>query len=223
MKKLMLMLGLAAMTAMSGCATISDTSQKVGHALGVSSDKGSAATGGAVMGCGAGVVVGALLHKNVLAGCAVGAAAGALTGVAAYDAQLKKARELQADLNATGKARAPVVETTTVTVQEEQEDGTKVPKATPAFKALPVHLDAADVNARGQGTVAVLQKAVAWAKADKGTQAITITASAGPKGRAWLVSELTTAAAGNPHVIIKDVAGSATDPQIIIAPVPDVR
>ena len=207
-----LALALAAVLAVtSGCATMDTATQKVGGVFGSKSDTTKSATGGAILGCGAGAVLGKLMGKNVLAGCAVGAVAGGVASVQVHKHELAKARDLAAQAEAT-KGVTATVATKTVEAKDDQGNAT----ATEALDRLTIDLPAKDVAAHASSIGTILVKAATLA--DGSADATTIGVEGTAAQRAWIVSQLRASLKAGSTVKVVEVA--AASPRLVISPIP---
>lgn len=115
---------------------------------------------GAGVGCAAGAVLAKLLHKNALAGCAVGGVGGGVIGNQVYQKQLAQYQALAAEARAAGLE----ADLKTKTIEDQN-------RPTQAVDSLTIHYDPQDmvkVNAKTRSTLdklsALLIKASATAK-----------------------------------------------------------
>lgn len=202
----------AALAVTSGCATIDSGTQKIGHSLGIKNENVSAGVSGGAIGCGAGALISHFLGKSAMAGCALGGAAGALSAIQIHQRQVAQARELAAEAEAAG-AKA-TVNTKTVAVADNK--GKKQP--TPVLSNLDIALEPADVHAHGTNTAGLLVKAAHLA--DASSDPVTITLE-GPKAeREWMRSQVQAALKAGTKTTVRVVP--AAEPQLVLAPVPDV-
>lgn len=205
-----LMAGLVA--AVSGCATIDNGTQKIGHSLGIKNDNTAAGVTGGAIGCGAGALLSHFMGKSALAGCAIGGAVGAVSAIQIHKHQVEEARKLAAEAEAAG-AMATVK---TTTVEAADDNGQKKP--TEALSSLDIALQPADVRAHGANTTGLLIKAAHMA--DASSDPVTITLE-GPKAeREWMRSQVQAALKVGTKTTVRDVP--AQTPQLILAPVPNV-
>ncbi|BFI94972.1 MAG: hypothetical protein RSP_04820 [Rhodanobacter sp.] len=202
----------AALAVTSGCATIDNATQSMGHAVGIKNDNAAAGVTGGALGCGVGALASHFLGKSALAGCALGGAAGALSAIQIHRHQVDEARKLAAEAEAAG-AKATV---NTKTVDVADNDGQKKPE--PVLSSLDIALQPADVASHGTNTAGLLVKAAHLA--DASADPVTITLE-GPKvERDWMRSQVQAALKAGTKTTVRVVP--AQEPQLILAPVPDV-
>lgn len=202
----------AALVLTSGCATIDSTTQKLGHAVGIKNDTAAAGVTGGAIGCGAGALLSHFMGKSALAGCAVAGAAGALSAIQIHRHQVEEARKLAAEADAAG-AKA-TVNTKTVAVADNK--GKKQPE--PVLSSLDIALQPADVKAHGANTAGLLVKAAHLA--DASADPVTITLEGPKTEREWMRSQVQAALKTGTKTTVRVVP--AHEPQLILAPVPNV-
>lgn len=113
---------------------------------------------GAGVGCAAGAVLAHFLHKNALAGCAVGGVGGGLVGNQVYKKQLAQYQALASEARADGLE----AELKTKTIQDEQKQSVQV------VDNLTINYDPQDmvkVNAKTRGTLDKLATLIVKASA----------------------------------------------------------
>ena len=161
---------------------------------------------GAGIGCAVGAGLSVLLGKkdDLLKGCAVGAVAG---GVIAYQKQLKDARELVAEANASGMNA--IVKTREVT----DKDGTKGE----ALNSLSIRYAPEDMHPLNQKTSATLDKLAALGKNAKNTLTFTFE---GKRNCEVPLRELEKRGAFVRHTVVNRCGKGEN--QILITPVPEV-
>lgn len=99
MNKIKLSIIALSVAAITGCSTIQSASQTVGNKIGIKDTTSASATGGAVIGCALGGVVGYATGGGVAQGCAYGGVlVGAVAGITAYEKQLDEAKKVQEEL-----------------------------------------------------------------------------------------------------------------------------
>jgi uncharacterized protein YcfJ len=145
MKTVRTILTTAALASLVGCASLPNLGQSPSASNGQPNQKKDVMVGAGV-GCAAGAVLAHFLHKNALAGCAVGGVGGGLVGNQIYQKQLAQYQALAAQARAAGLE----AELKTKTVQDEQK------QATQAVDRLTISYDPQDmvrVNAKTRGTL----------------------------------------------------------------------
>lgn len=203
----------AAFAITSGCATIDNAEQSMGHAVGSNNGTANAAVSGGVIGCGAGALIGHFLGKSALAGCEIGGATGAIASVEIHKHQLEKARELAAAANATKGVTATV---STKTVQAKDASGQVQP--TQALDKLTIDLPVAKVKAHSEEVGHVLDKAAAMA--DQSDSPETIEVDGSVSQRTWMAARINGDLKSGSTVKVIDA--DAASPALIISPVPNV-
>lgn len=99
MNKIKLSIIAITITSLFGCSTIQSASQSVGNKIGIKDETTASVTGGALLGCGAGAVVGYVTGAGIAQGCAYGGVAvGAVAGITSYQKQLDEAKKIQEEL-----------------------------------------------------------------------------------------------------------------------------
>jgi hypothetical protein len=207
-------LPLAAVIAlMTGCATIDNATQKVGGVFGSKSDTTRSATGGAILGCGAGAIVGHLLGKPMLASCAVGGVVAAGGAVAIHKHQVAEAHKLADEARAAG-AHADV-RTSTVQVVDKTGKSTDVEK----LDSMTIRFEPADVRAHGSASAQLLAKTARLA--DASSEPVTINVR-GPKlERTWMNGQVTGALKAATTATVTEAYDKA--PELVLTPVPNVK
>lgn len=200
--------------ALTGCATVDTTTQKLGHAVGIKNDNTASAVSGGVIGCGAGALIGHFIGKSALAGCAIGGATGAIASVQIHKHELEKARALAADAQTT-KGVTAVVTTKTVDAKDAQGQETK----TEALDKLTITLPDKDVQAHAQSVERILVKAANVA--DTSTEQTTIEVKGTLAERTWMTAQLRQAFKVDSTV--KLVQTDAQVPSLVISPIPSAK
>lgn len=200
-----------ALAVTSGCATIDSTTQSLGHAVGIKNDTTASAVSGGALGCGAGALIGHFLGKSALAGCAVGAATGAIASVQIHKHELEKARALAAEAEATKGVTATVA---TKTVDAKDDNGQ--PTKTEALDKLTITLPAKDVQAHAPAVQHILTKAANVA--DGSAEQTTIEVKGTLAERTWMTSQLREAFKVDSTV--KLIQTDAVSPSLVISPIP---
>ena len=202
----------AAMT-LQGCATIDTATQKVGGVFGSHSDTTRSATGGAILGCGAGAVLGKIIGggSDMLKGCAAGAAVGAISAVQIHKHELAQARALAAQADAVKGVKATVA---TKLVKAKDEQGK--PTTVDALDRLTIDLPAAGVKAHAADVARVLDKAATLA--DGASDPTTIEVQGNRSQRAWIASRIRSHLRPGSTVRVIEVAGKS--PRLMISPIP---
>jgi len=202
----------AAMT-LQGCATIDTATQKVGGVFGSKSDTTRSATGGAIIGCGAGAVIGKIIgnSSDMLKGCAAGAAVGAISAVQIHKHELAKARALAAQAEAVKGVKATVA-TKPVEAKNDQGQPTQVD----ALDRLTIDLPAAGVKSHAADVASVLDKAATLA--DGASEPTTIEVQGTQSQRAWIASRIRSHLRTGSTVRVIEVAGKS--PRLVISPIP---
>lgn len=204
----------AALAVTSGCATVDNATQSLGHAVGIKNDTTTSAVSGGVIGCGAGLLIGhMLMHQSALGSCAIGGAVGAVSAVEIHKHQVEEARKLAAEANAAGAVA--VVKTKTVEVVDS--NGQKQPTET--LSSLTIDLKPADVRINGADTTAILAKAAHVADASQ--TPVTITAEGTPSERTWLDTTLRADLKPGSKTTVDQAPAKA--PRLVLAPIPDVQ
>lgn len=212
-----LALALATSVALSGCATIesgtNNVTQKVGGVFGSSNDNTKAVTGGAILGCAGGAILGKLIGGGsaMLKGCAGGAIAGGVISYKVHQDELKKARAVAADAHATLGVNATV---TTRDVQAKDDNGQ--PVTTQTLDRLVLPLPAKDVLAHAAPVQHVIAEAAQ--AADGSASKTTLEVHGTAKERAWMDTEVANDLKANSTVKVVDVED--TTPSIVISPIP---
>ena len=203
----------AAALALQGCATIDTATQKVGGVFGSKSDTTRSATGGAIIGCGAGAVLGRIIGNgsDMLKGCAAGAAVGAISAVKIHQHEVEKARALAAQAEAVKGVKATV---TTKPVQVKDEEGK--PAQVDALDRLTIDLPAAGVKSHAADVASVLDKAATLA--DGASDPTTIEVRGTQAQRTWIASRIRAHLRAGSTVRVIEVAGKS--PRLVISPIP---
>ncbi len=203
----------ATMVLMTGCATIDNATQKVGGVFGSKSDTTRSVTGGAILGCGAGAVVGRLLGKPMLASCAVGGVVAAGGAVALHRHQVAAARKLADEAKAAG-ATADVK---TSTVQIKDSSGKSQPVE--QLDSMTIRFEASDVRAHGSASAQLLAKTARLA--DASSEPVTINVR-GPKlERTWMNGQVTGALKAATTAAVTEAYDKI--PELVLTPVPNVK
>lgn len=205
---------LTASVALSGCATIDNAEQGIGQKFGSGNGTGNAAVVGGAVGCGAGALIGHLLGKSALAGCAIGGATGAIASIQIHRHELEKARALAADAQQT-KGVTAVVTTKTVDAKDDQGQETK----TEALDKLTITLPGKDVQAHAPSVERILVKAANVA--DTSTEQTTIEVKGTLAERTWMTAQLRQAFKVDSTV--KLVQTDAQVPSLVISPIPSAK
>lgn len=202
----------AAMT-LQGCATIDTATQKVGGVFGSQSDTTRSATGGAILGCGAGAVLGKIIGNgsDMLKGCAAGAAVGAISAVKIHEHELAQARALAAQAEAVKGVKATVA---TKLVKAKDDQGK--PTTVDALDRLTIDLPAAGVKTHAADVASVLDKAATLA--DGASDPTTIEVQGTQSQRAWIASRIRAHLRPGSTVRVIEVAGKS--PRLVISPIP---
>ena len=202
----------AAMT-LQGCATIDTATQKVGGVFGSQSDTTRSATGGAILGCGAGAVLGKIIGNgsDMLKGCAAGAAVGAISAVQIHKHELAQARALAAQADAVKGVKATVA---TKSIEAKNDQGQ--PTTVDALDRLTIDLPAAGVKARAADVARVLDKAATLA--DGASDPTTIEVQGTIAQRTWIASRIRSHLRPGSTVRVIEVAGKS--PRLVISPIP---
>lgn len=202
----------AAMT-LQGCATIDTATQKVGGVFGSKSDTTRSATGGAILGCGAGAVLGKIIGNgsDMLKGCAAGAAVGAISAVQIHKHELAQARALAAQAGAIQGVKATVA-TKSIEAKNDQGQPTRVD----ALDRLTIDLPAAGVKSHGSDVASVLDKAATLA--DGASDPTTIEVQGTIAQRTWIASRIRSHLREGSTVRVIEVAGKS--PRLVISPIP---
>jgi hypothetical protein len=204
----------AALVITSGCATIDNTTTKLGHAVGIKDSGTASSVSGGALGCGAGALMSHFLGKSALAGCAVGGAAGAIAATEIHKHQVEQARELAAQAQAAGAVA--VLKTKTV----QAKDASGQIKPTEAVDSLTIDLKASDVKAHGQATRDLIAKADHMAEASAPSDPVTITVKGTASERAWLSAQVRQSLSTSTKVTVHEA--SASTPALVLSPVPNV-
>ena len=204
----------AAALALQGCATIDTATQKVGVVFGSKSDTTRSATGGAILGCGAGAVLGKIIgssSSDMLKGCAAGAAVGAISAVKIHQHELAQARALAAQAEAVKGVKATVA---TKLVKAKDDQGK--PTTVDALDRLTINLPAAGVKAHAADVASVLDKAATLA--DGASDPTTIEVQGTIAQRTWIASRIRAHLKSGSTVRVIEVAGKS--PRLVISPIP---
>lgn len=202
----------AAMT-LQGCATIDTATQKVGGVFGSKSDTTRSATGGAILGCGAGAVLGKIIGNgsDMLKGCAAGAAVGAISAVKIHQHELAQARALAAQAEAVKGVKATVT-TKPIEAKDDQGKATQVD----ALDRLTIDLPAAGVKSHAADVASVLDKAATLA--DGASDPTTIEVHGTVAQREWIASRIRSHLRSGSTVRVIEVGGKS--PRLVISPIP---
>jgi hypothetical protein len=147
----------AALASLVGCASLPTTSSP-SASNGQPSQKKDVAVGAGI-GCAAGAVLAHFIHKNALAGCAVGGVGGGLVGNQIYQKQLAQYQALASEARAEGLE----AELKTKTIQDAQNP------AVQAVDSLTINYDPQDmikVNAKTRATMDKLSALIKKASLD---------------------------------------------------------
>lgn len=204
----------AALVITSGCATIDNTTTKLGHAVGIKSDSMASSVSGGALGCGAGALLSHFLHKSAVAGCVIGGTAGAIAATEIHKHQVEQARDLAAQARAAGAVA--VLKTKTV----QAKDASGQMKPTEAVDSLTIDLKASDVKAHGKATRDLIAKADKMAEASAPTDPVTITVRGTTAERAWLGAQVRQSLSADTKVTVHETPASA--PALVLSPVPNV-
>lgn len=199
--------------ALQGCATIDTATQKVGGVFGSKSDTTRSATGGAILGCGAGAVLGKVIgssNSDMLKGCAAGAAVGAISAVQIHKHELAQARALAAQADAVKGVKATVI-TKPVQVKDNGQ-----PTTVDALDRLTIDLPAAGVKSHAGDVASVLDKAATLA--DGASDPTTIEVQGTVAQRTWIASRIRSHLRSGSTVRVIEVAGKS--PRLVISPIP---
>ena len=211
-----LLLAIVLSSALTGCATINASEQKLGSALGIKNQDASAGVVGGAAGCAGGALLGHyLLHTSALAGCAVGGVVGATASIANHRSQVAKAKALAAEVNAAPvKGLHATVSTSTATVSDESGKAVQDEK----LDRLAIVLPAAKVAAHAEDVQQVLTKAAVLA--DGSDQATTLEISGTAAQRTWMAAQIRGALKTGSSV--KVIESDAPSPGLVISPIPSV-
>lgn len=204
----------AALVITSGCATIDNTTTKLGHAVGIKNDSTASTVSGGAIGCAGGALLSHFLHKSALAGCVVGGASGAIAATEIHKHQVEQARELAAQAQAAGAVA--VLKTKTV----QAADASGKMKPTEAVDSLTIDLKESDVKAHGQATRDLIAKADRMAEASAPTDPVTITVRGTTAERAWLSAQVRQSLSNDTKVTVHEAPAST--PALVLSPVPNV-
>jgi outer membrane lipoprotein SlyB len=213
-------LALASAVALSGCATMEsgtdNITQKVGGVFGSSNGNTRSVTGGAILGCAGGAILGKLIGNgsDMLKGCAAGAVAGGALSYKVHQDELKKAQALAAETQATLHVTPTV---TTRQVQAKDDNGQAT--TTKALDKLVLPFPASDVLSRAPNVDHILVKAAVLS--DSSAEQTTIEVLGTPKETSWMDSEIH--AALKPNSTVKVVDEAAATPSLIISPIPSAK
>lgn len=211
-------LALSSMLALTGCASMSTTTnnvtQKVGGIFGSKNDTTKAATGGAILGCAGGAVLARVIGggHDMLKGCAAGAVVGGVVSVHVHKHEVAKARALADEANAAGLKADVAVR------QVEAKDDAGKPVQTEALDQLAIDLPAAKVKAHAPDVVRVIGKSVALA--DTASEPTTIRVEGTATQRAWIVGQVRQGLKAGSTVKVEEA--DATAARLVISPVPAV-
>ena len=206
-------LPLAAMIALTGCATIDNATQSMGHAVGIKNDNTAAGVSGGVIGCGAGALLAHFTGKSLVAGCVVAGAVGAVSAIQIHKHQVQAARQLAAEAKAAG-AHA-IVKTRVVDVKDSNG------KATPTetLDSMTIRFNAANVRAHGSASAQLLAKTARLA--DASSDPVTINVR-GPKSeRKWMNGQVAGALKSDTKATVTEAYAPA--PELVLTPVPNIR
>lgn len=204
----------AAALSLQGCATIDTATQKVGGVFGSKSDTTRSATGGAILGCGAGAVLGKIIgssSSDMLKGCAAGAAVGAISAVKIHQHEVEQARALAAQAEAVKGVKATVA-----TKAIEAKDDQGKPTTVDALDRLTIDLPAAGVKSHAADVASVLDKAATLA--DGASDPTTIEVHGTQAERTWIASRIRSHLRPDSTVRVIEVAGKS--PRLVISPIP---
>lgn len=211
MKKSLITLALSIALSQAACATVAvPPPYQAGQKSQQSADKPKTDKRQVFKGAGIGCAIGAGLsvvlgnRSDALKGCAVGAVAG---GLVAYQKQLKEARELADQANASG------MQATVQTREVTDKDGQKGE----ALNAITIKYVPADMQAMDQKTSATLDKIATLGKKAKNQLTFTFT---GKKACEIPLAELRARGAFERHKVVNQCGTGAS--QIVITPVPEV-
>jgi hypothetical protein len=202
----------AAMVLMTGCATIDNATQKMGHAVGIKNDNTSAAVSGGAIGCGAGALIGHFLGKSALAGCAVGGATGAITAVEIHKHQVAAARKLATEAKAAGATAD--VKTETVQIKDSSGKSQSVEK----LDSMTIRFEASDVRAHGSASAQLLAKTARLA--DASSEPVTINIRGPKTERTWMNAQVTGALKSATTATVTQAYDAV--PELVLTPVPNV-
>lgn len=224
---------LAAMVSLTaGCASINDASESLGHHLGISSQSGAAATGGAAIGCLGGAAVGGVvgvLTGHGLAGAGLGCAGGAaLLGAESYAASVQKqldnaragGKVLQDKLTAMNAQQQVVV--ATAMVHDRDKNGKPTSKEMPAWNHTDIGLPPSGMKTHDLRVADLIRKA--GELASKSDKPVTIGVYVMARDANW-VRGLLDAAIPNSDKTTTYVVHTVTSPakaKLVLTPVPSV-
>ncbi|PRG49766.1 hypothetical protein C6T62_01290 [Burkholderia multivorans] len=222
----------ASVSLTAGCASINDTSESLGHHLGISNQSGAAAAGGAALGCLGGAAVGGVIGVitgHGLAGAGIGCAGGAvLLGAESYAASVQKqldnaraaAKVLQDQLTAMNAQQQAVV--ATQMVHDHDKDGKPTSKEIPAWYHTDIGLPPAGMKSHDPRVAALIGKA--GELASKSDKPVTIGVYVMARDANW-VRGILDAAIPNSNKATSYVVHTVTSPakaKLVLTPVPSV-
>ena len=206
----------AVMAINSGCATMDQATQKVGGVFGSKSDTTRSATGGAIIGCAGGAILGKLIGNgsDMLKGCAAGAVVGGVASVQIHKHLLAEAQKVRDEANQVPGVKATVE---TKTVQATNDQGQQ--ESTLTLDRLELNLPASKVAAHSEDVVRVVVKAATLA--DQAKEPTTIEVRGTTPQRDWLDTQVRNTLSEKTTVKVVDVPAAA--PELVISPVPAVK
>ena len=199
---------------LAGCASIDTATQKVGGVFGSKSDPTRSVTGGTILGCAGGAILGRFIGggHDMLKGCAAGAVVGGVAALKVHQHELAQAQKLADEAKAAG-ARADV---RTRTETAKADDGTT--QSAPVLDQLRIDFDGKDVGAHGAASARLLTKTAILADASGSPE--TITVEGNQAARAWMTGQVR--AALKPGSTVRVEQRDATAPAVVVSPVPSV-
>lgn len=198
----------AALTASTGCATMS--------AGGATTNKGQVAKAtlkGGGLGCALGALTSILMKSDAKEGCVAGAVVGAVqAGVAEHRRQVAAARQLADEAEQAGV-------TATVTTKSVTVDDKGKRTQTDGLDKLTLTMSSADIQSRSAETHGVLVKAARLS--DQSSVVVTIRVEGTKAQRAWMTDVLRQSLKSGSRT--KIVEADARTPRLIISPMPVVE
>lgn len=200
----------------AGCASIDTATQKVGGVFGSKSDTTRSATGGAILGCAGGAILGRIIGggHDMLKGCAAGAVVGGVASVQIHKHELEKARQLALDVNTIHGVQAQVT-----TKQVEAKDAQGQTTQVAALDRLTIDLPSAGVKAHAEDVTRVVDKAARLA--DEAQEPTTIEVGGPLPQRDWIANRVRSQLKAGSTVKVVEVPHAT--PRLVISPVPAVK
>lgn len=172
-----------------GCATVVSSSGELGKKMGIDNQQGAAATGGAVIGCLGGALLGYATGIGAAKGCGAGAVViGTISAVTVYQQQLDEAKKIQKEAQGSGYT---VVLTEKPAPRESNPASAANQSSASRLNTMTLDLPKKSVDAKDPEVAAIARKVVLLAARDPKGALITVE---GTKARRDYLSSLLTQA-----------------------------